>query len=341
MIVSKLAIAATMFLTSTAFANFEALPIKAPSPTDNLQSSAKIELGKKLFFDTRLSRNGTISCNSCHNVMGNGADLTATGIGIEGKRGGRNSPTVWNAAFQSVQFWDGRAASLEEQAKGPMTNPVEMGMENHDSIVKRLKEIDGYVKEFARVFPGQDPITIDNAVKAIAAYERTLITPNSPYDRYVKGNKTALTTQQVRGMKAVQETGCLSCHMGPNFSGPSLPEGTGFFQKFPTFTGSEYDSKYGLMKDMGRFEVTKKDTDKHFYRVPTWRNVAITAPYFHNGSVKTLDEAVRVMAKTQLNKTLTDEQVSDIVSFLNALTGEFPKQTMPVLPQTANLGLID
>lgn len=338
---SKMSIAAAMLSTTVAFANFEALPSSATAPADNPQSSAKVELGKKLYFDTRLSRNGTVSCNSCHNVMGNGADLTATGIGIDGKKGGRNSPTVWNAAFQSVQFWDGRAASLEEQAKGPMTNPIEMGMDSHDTVVKRLKAIDGYAKEFARVFPGEEPISIGNVVKAIAAYERTLITPNSPYDRYVKGNKTALTAQQVRGMKTVQEVGCTSCHMGANFSGPTLPEGTGFYQKFPTFTGSEYDTKYNLLKDMGRFDVTKKDADKHFYRVPTWRNVAITAPYFHNGSVKTLDEAVRVMAKTQLNKVLTDEQVKDIVSFLDSLTGEFPKQTMPVLPQTSHASSID
>lgn len=338
---SVAAIIASAASSPSALAAFEALPAKAPSPAENPQTTAKVELGKKLFFDTRLSRNGTISCNSCHNVLGNGADLTATGIGIDGKRGGRNSPTVWNAAFQSVQFWDGRAPSLEEQAKGPMTNPIEMGMDSHDTVVKRLKAIDGYVKEFNRVFPGEEPLSIDNVVKAIAAYERTLITPNSPYDRYVKGNKTALTAQQVRGMKLVQEVGCTSCHMGANFSGPALPEGTGFYQKFPMFTGSEYDTKYALLKDNGRFEATKKDADKHFYRVPTWRNVAITAPYFHNGSVKTLEEAVKVMAKTQLNKTLADDQVTDIVSFLNALTGEFPKQTFPLLPQLPNQSMID
>jgi cytochrome c peroxidase len=310
----------------------QALPETPPIPADNPQSAAKIELGKKLYFDPRLSSNGTVSCNSCHNVMAGGDDNRPVSVGVDGKTGGRSAPTVWNSAFLSVQFWDGRAPSLEEQAKGPVTNPVEMGMKDWNAVVKTLKAISGYEPLFKAAFKDENSITADNAVKAIAAYERTLITPNSPYDRYVKGDSTALTEQEVRGMNAFAEAGCIACHSGPNFSGPQLPMGTGLYHKFPTIAGSEYDTKYKLLEDTGRHQVTGKESDKNTWRVPTLRNVALTAPYFHNGAVPTLDEAVRVMAKTQLNKELTDKQVEDIVAFLNSLTGEFPKQTMPRLP---------
>jgi cytochrome c peroxidase len=315
-------------------ATWEALPDKPPIPADNPQTEAKILLGKTLYFDPRLSSTGTISCNSCHNVMAGGDDNRPNSVGVEGKLGGRSAPSVWNSAFLSVQFWDGRANSLEEQAKGPVTNPVEMGMPDWNAVIKRLAAIPGYETLFKSAFGEDNPLTTDNAVKAIAAYERTLITPNSPYDRYVKGDKTALTEQQVKGMKIFAELGCTGCHTGPNFSGPSLAMGEGFFMKFPTFAGSEYETQYELTKDMGRYAVTQQEADKHFWRVPTLRNVAVTAPYFHNGAVPTLDEAVRVMAKTQLNKTVTDEQVQDIVAFLNALTGDFPEQTLPQLPLT-------
>jgi cytochrome c peroxidase len=318
----------------------EPLPKTPPIPADNPMSAAKIELGKELYFDPRLSKTGTISCNSCHNVMLGGDDNRATSMGHNGKLGGRSAPTVWNSAFHSVQFWDGRAASLEEQAKGPVTNPIEMGMDSHEIALKRLLSIPGYQKEFKAVF-GDEKITIDHVAKAIAAYERTLLTPNSPFDRYMKGNKKALNASAQRGMQLVQTVGCTTCHMGPLFAGPTLPQGQGFYQKFPMIPGSDYESKYELTQDLGRFEATKKPEDKNFWRVPTWRNVALTAPYFHNGKVKTLDEAVRVMAKTQLNKTLTDAEVTDIVEFLNSLTGEFPKQVMPRLPETRNQSVID
>jgi len=296
-------------------------------------SAAMVELGKKLYFDPRLSRTGTVSCNSCHNVMLGGEDNTQFSTGVEGKKGGRNAPTVWNSKFHSVQFWDGRAKSLEEQAKGPMINPVEMGMPNHDAVIAKLKLIPGYVEEFKKVFgKSADALNIENTVKAIAEYERTLVTTNSPYDRYVKGNKSALNASATRGMKLVQTIGCQTCHSGNNFAGPTLPEGVGFYQKFPMIPGSQYDSKYDLLKDKGRYEVTKNDADKNMFRVQTWRNIELTAPYFHNGSVATLPEAVRVMAKTQLGKDLSENEVSDIVEFLKSLTGEFPKQTMPRLP---------
>lgn len=314
---------------------FEPLPDKAPAPADNPQSEAKIALGKQLFFDPRLSLNGTLSCNSCHNVMTGGTDDRPVSIGEAGQKGGRNAPTVWNSAFHSVQFWDGRAATLKDQAKGPILNPVEMAMPSAEFTVARIKSIPGYVEQFKSVFGGNDPLTYDNIAKAIASYERTLITPNSAFDRYLKGEKNILSEQAKRGMKLVTDIGCTSCHTGINFNGPtSLPLGQGFYQKFPMFTNNPYVKKYKLDQDMGRFHVTEDAKDKHMWRVPTWRNIALTAPYFHNGSVPTLDEAVRVMASTQLNKKLNDSQVEDIVAFLNSLTGEFPEQTLPRLPVT-------
>lgn len=317
-------------------AEWKALPDAAPVPADNPQTPAKIELGKMLFFDPRLSMDGTISCNSCHNVMFHGGDGRPVGAGIHGQRGGRGSPTVWNSAFHTVQFWDGRAATLEDQAVGPLVNSVEMGMTSHDLVIERIKQIPGYIQAFKKVFPKDKEPTIKNAAKAIAAYERILITPNSPFDKYVKGNKKAMNAQQIKGMKLVDEIGCTSCHTGVNLAGEGFKMGEGNYQPFPQIPGSKYDKMYDLTSDLGRFEVTKKADDKNHWRVPTWRNVAITAPYFHNGKVKTLDEAVRVMAKTQLDMDLNDSQISDIVAFLNALTGEFPKQTMPMLPNTMN-----
>lgn len=319
-------------------AEFKALPDQPPIPADNPQSPAKIELGKMLFFDPRLSMDGTISCNSCHNVSFHGGDGRPVGAGIHGQRGGRGSPTVWNSAFHTVQFWDGRAATLEEQALGPLVNSVEMGMTSHDLVIERIKQIPGYIQAFKKVFPKEKEPTITNAAKAIAAYERTLITPNSPFDKYMKGNKKAMNAQQIRGMKLVDEIGCTSCHTGVNFAGDQKM-GEGNYQPFPQIPGSKYDKMYDITSDLGRYEVTKKADDKNHWRVPTWRNVAITAPYFHNGKVKTLDEAVRVMAKTQLDMDLNDTQVQDIVAFLNALTGEFPKQSLPMLPNTVNMSL--
>lgn len=313
---------------------WEALPGMAPAPADNPTTAAKVELGKMLFFDPRFSLTGTVSCASCHSVMEGGDDHRSVSIGVHGQRGGRNSPTVWNAAFHSTQFWDGRAASLEEQAKGPVINPVEMGMKDLDTAIKRLRDIPGYRKPFRDVFGGDDAVTIDNAAKAVAAYERTLITPGSAYDRYVKGERKAMSAQQVRGMESFAVVGCTTCHSGPAFNGPKLPPGQGFFQKFPSFAGSAYVAKYKLTDDLGRFEATKNEADRHMWRVPTLRNLAYTAPYFHNGSVKSLDEAVRVMAQTQLDRELKDNEVQDIVAFLDALNGEFPKQTMPRLPPT-------
>ncbi|WPU66585.1 cytochrome-c peroxidase [Peredibacter starrii] len=321
---------------------FMALPDKAPVPKNNPMTKEKIELGKILFFDPRISESGTISCNSCHNVMAGGDDARATSIGHGGQKGKRSAPTVWNSAFLTVQFWDGRSPDLEDQARGPITNPIEMGMKSHDVALERIRQIPGYKKYFEAAFPkDKSPMNIQNAVNAIAAYERTLITPGSKFDQYMKGNKKAMNAQEIRGMKTVETVGCTACHFGPNFSGPLPPEKEGNYQKFPQNPNPEIVKKYNLSEDLGRYEVTKKEEDKNVYRVPTWRNVALTAPYFHNGSVKTLEEAVRVMGKLQLDVDLTSNQVEDIVAFLNTLTGPFPAQTMPRLPELRGRTLVE
>lgn len=289
------------------------------------------DLGKTLYFDPRLSVDGTVSCNSCHNVMAGGEDNRSFSMGVRGQRGARSAPTVFNATFHSVQFWDGRAKDLAEQAKGPLTNPVEMGNKDHKDVVARVAKIPGYVQMFDSVF-GKKSLNIDNLAKAIAAYEKTLTTLNSPFDEFKKGNKAALSELAQKGYNNFQTIGCVTCHSGDHFSGPALPTGQGFYMKFPTFEGTEFDKKYHFTKDTGRHDTTKKEEDKHMFRVPTLRNVALTAPYFHNGSVKTLEEAVRVMAKVQLNKDLKPEEVKSLVAFLESLTGTIPPQTMPILP---------
>lgn len=314
--------------------DWQALPSEVPAPADNPTTDAKVELGKMLYFDPRLSSTGTVSCFSCHNVMEGGDDHRPTSIGVHGQVGGRNAPTVWNAAFHSVQFWDGRAASLEAQAKGPIVNPIEMGMPALGPAVERIRRIDGYLPVFQRAFGANAKIDEDSIAKAIAAYERTLITPNSPYDRFVKGEKSALTEQQQRGMAAFAAVGCTSCHSGANFSGPPLPAGTGFFMKFPLKLENEYVARYHLLDDGGKAVQTGKSEDQNLWRVPTLRNLVFTAPYFHNGLVKSLPEAVRVMAKTQLDKSLSETEAADIAAFLESLTGEFPQQSMPRLPPT-------
>lgn len=319
---------------------WQALPEKAPAPANNPTTMAKVELGKTLYFDPRISSTGTVSCNSCHNVMEGGDDSRPNSMGVNGQTGGRGAPTVWNAAFYSTQFWDGRANTLEDQAKGPMTNPIEMGMSNHDLVMQRIRKMDGYKKMFIEAFDNSH-MTIDQAAKAIAAYERTLITPNSAFDRYVKGEKGALTAQQQKGMKLFADLGCVSCHSGPAFNGQAEAElGTPVLMKFPTFEDNQYVSQYDLASDKGRENVTGKAEDNNLFRIPTLRNIAVTAPYFHNGTVKTLDEAVKVMAKTQLNLDLKPSQTTSLVAFLESLTGPFPQQTMPRLPITPGTSIV-
>lgn len=325
--ISSLVSVLTLVGSVSVVSAWEALPTKAPEPADNPTTPAKVALGQILYHDPRLSSTGTVSCASCHNTMLGGEDNRPNSMGVNGQTGGRSAPTVWNAAFNTVQFWDGRAASLEDQAAGPVTNPIEMGMKDWDDVVTRLNKIEGYEALFQKAF-GTGAISKDNATKAIAAYERTLITPNSPYDQYVKGDKSALDSQQIKGMEKFAELGCAGCHSGPAFNGP------GTYQKFPMFSNGYFEAQYKISKDLGRQEETKKRSDAHFWKVPTLRNIALTAPYFHNGSVKSLDLAVKVMAKLQLQKDLPKEDIADIVAFLNGLTGEFPKQKMPVLPGT-------
>jgi len=310
--------------------NWQALPDQAPGAGSD--TPAQVELGRMLYFDPRMSSTGTVSCNSCHNLMEGGDDSRPTSVGVKGQLGGRNAPTVWNAAFLSVQFWDGRAPSLEEQAKGPPANPIEMGMDSVEAAAARIREIPGYLPYFKAAYGPSARIEPDSIATAIASFERTLITPASPYDRYVKGDESALTPQQQRGMQTFASSGCIACHSGPNFSGPELPAGSGFFQHFPAFPGSPYSAKFDLMADRGRAETSGDKADSHIWRVPGLRNLSYTAPYFHNGRVASLDEAVRVMASTQLNKDLTDDETADIVAFLKALDGPFPRLEMPRLP---------
>lgn len=317
----------------------EPLPTSAPQPADNPSTPAKVELGRRLYFDPRLSADGTVSCSSCHGLDTGGVDGKPVSTGVGGKPGGRNAPTVWNAAFNSTQFWDGRAASLEEQAVGPVTNPVEMAMPGGEAVTERLQAIPEYVAAFAAVFPDDPQPSLPNVGRAIAAFERTLITPGSAYDRSEQGDRTALTAQQQRGLATFTEVGCVACHSGPAFNGPqpSLPTGTGFYQRFPTHTDNPLVARYALDQDQGRYEVTQQEADRHMFKVPTLRNVALTAPYFHNGSVATLPQAVRVMGKVQLNRDLTDEQVADIAAFLDSLSGPFPNIERPPVPPEASL----
>jgi len=302
------------------------------APADNPITPEKVALGKQLYFDPRLSRDETVSCNSCHDLAAAGADTKPLSAGVGGAQGTRNSPTVWNAAFHSAQFWDGRANSLEEQAKGPLVNPVEMAMPSLDAVVARVKANPGYVAQFDKVF-GKNAVNIDNIAKAIATYERTLVSVNSKFDNFRFVDKGALDQNEWEGFQTFRQVGCVQCHMGPDFSGPPpLARGAGFYQKFPKFSDNAYVSKYKLLEDNGRYSVTKQEADRHVYRVPSLRNVQKTAPYFHNGSVTTLDETVRVCAKTGNNRDLTNAEVKAIVAFLNTLSGIFPEQKAPKLP---------
>lgn len=299
---------------------------------ENPTTPEKVLLGNALYFDTRLSQDNTIACASCHIPVTGGDDNRAVSRGVGGAAGVRNAPTVFNAAFHSAQFWDGRAASLEAQALGPMVNPVEMGNLSHDEVVLRLAGIPGYRPLFDAAFGAGTPITIERVAQAIAAFERTLITPGSPYDRYVGGDTGALTSQQAAGMARFATLGCTDCHSGAVFNGPAQPPGVPFLQRFPKFTDNPYVDTYDLLADTGRFQVTGLPQDQHRFKVPSLRNVALTAPYFHNGAVTTLDEAVRVMARTQLDITLTEPEVAELVAFLEALTGPLVVPVPVVVP---------
>jgi cytochrome c peroxidase len=303
---------------------FAALPEVAESE-ENPITAEKVALGKLLFHDTRLSMNGTISCNSCHKLDSFGVDGEKTSLGDTKERGARNSPTVYNAALHSMQFWDGRAKDVEEQAGMPVLNPVEHSMPNKAFVEKRLREVKDYAPLFAAAFPDEkQPVNYRSMERAIGAFERTLMTP-APFDAFVKGDVAALTPEAKEGLALFMDVGCTTCHMGVSLGGTMFQK-FGLHQDFRPLTGST-DADHGLM------DLTKKETDKDIFKVPGLRNVAKTAPYFHDGSVADLGKAVDVMARTSLNKELTADQVKKLVAFLESLTGTLPAAALEV-PRT-------
>jgi cytochrome c peroxidase len=285
---------------------FEPLPEKMPGSENDTE--ARIALGKKLYFETAISGNRTQSCNSCHRLdekLG-GVDNLPTSEGAEGKFGDRNAPTTLNAGFHIAQFWDGRAADLVEQAKGPVLNPIEMGMANEAAVLARLEEA-GYGDSFKAAFPGAEPaLTYDHYAEAVAAFERTLITRDR-FDDFLGGKLQALTAAETDGLKEFVEVGCIDCHSGSLLGGDS-------YEKMGQI--HEYANK----KDLGRFDVTKDEEDKYVFKVPSLRNIALTHPYFHDGKSATLADAVKQMAWLQLDEQLDQSQVASIVAFLGALT---------------------
>lgn len=305
---------------------FKPLPEAMPAPADNPTTPEKVALGKMLFFEPRLSRGDEVSCNTCHNLATGGADNLPTSFGHLAQRGGRNAPTVFNAGLEIAQFWDGRAPSLEEQAKGPILNPVEMALPNEAEALDRLSSMPEYVERFKKAFPGEKkPLTYNNIAKAIAAFERTLLTP-SRFDKFLKGDAAALSANEQKGLQLVINKGCITCHNG-------VGAGGGMYQKFGIF------GKYQYSDDPGRYTVTKNKKDMSVFKVPMWRNVTRTAPYFHDGGVWDLKVAIRIMAQLQLNKQLTDEEVDRIADFLGSLEGNPPQEamTLPVLPASTPL----
>lgn len=293
-------------LLMQAQALFGKLP--ATMPGSEQDTPAMIALGEMLYFEEGISINQTQSCNSCHPIdnKGTGVDNLKTGKGAEGKFGDRNDPPTMNAGFQIAQFWDGRAATLKDQAQGPPLNPIEMGMPNGEAVAERLKDIAQYPADFEKAFPGEtDPVTFDNFAKAVAAFERTLIT-RGRIDSFMDGDKQALSAQEMEGMRTFINVGCVQCHSGPNLGGMT-------FQKMGVF------HKYPNDKDPGRFKVTKLESDKYVFKVPMLRNITLSAPYFHDGGVGNLAEAVDQMGYLQLNKKLQDVDINNILRFLTTL----------------------
>jgi len=310
-------------LMEDARAAFKPIPLAPPTIEGEEATREKLALGTMLYFDPRLSASHAISCASCHAIGLGGADNEPTSIGHRWQRGGRNAPTVFNAAYNMAQFWDGRAKDLFEQAGGPMVNPVEMASpQGH--IVEQLKSLPAYNAVFAKAFPGQsDPITLANVQKAIAVFEATLITPNAPFDIYLRGDNEALNPQQKAGLRLFIDKGCSTCHNGVNVGG-------GMYAKFGVV--SSPGDTLRPPADVGRFAVTKDEADRYAYKVPTLRNIALTAPYFHTGQVWDLDGAIAVMGKVQLGTDLTPDEIARIAAFLGALTGDTPRVTIPALP---------
>ena len=290
-------------------------PAKAANP-------ALVELGKKLYFEPRLSKSGFISCNSCHNLSMGGTDNISTSIGDKWQQGPINAPTVLNSSLNVAQFWDGRAADLKAQAGGPIANPGEMAF-THTLAIGVLESIPDYVREFKVVF-GKDKIDIDQVTLAIAEFEKTLVTPNSRFDQWLLGKKDALSADEVAGWNLFKNSGCVACHNGEALGGTS-------FQKMGIVEPYKAKSPAG-----GRADVTGKDADRFNFKVPTLRNVEMTYPYFHDGAVWTLTEAVDIMGRLQLGKKFTDKENAQIVAFLKSLTGEQPKFALPILPPSSD-----
>lgn len=299
-------------------------PLPATMTSDaNPITESKVALGRMLFYEPRLSRSQTISCNSCHSLTNYGVDGKPVSTGHRGQTGTRNSPTVYNAAGHTAQFWDGRAADVEEQAKGPVMNPVEMAMPAEPVVIAVLRSMPAYVAAFQSAFPAeQDPVTFDNMAKAIGAFERKLTTP-ARWDKYMRGDDGALTKAETAGWQEFMHTGCQTCHNGSFVGGGSLQK-LGVKKAWPETA------------DRGRFEVTKLRTDEMMFKVPSLRNVEKTGPYFHTGKVAKLEQAVKLMGEHQLGVELSAAQISSIVTWLKALTGEIPQQYIrpPQLPKS-------
>lgn len=290
----------------------------APAHFDPAQAA----VGRRLFFDTRLSGDGTLNCATCHDPGHGGAEPRRVSTGIHGQQGPINAPTVLNAANHFVQFWDGRAADLEAQAAGPVANPLEMGA-SWDTVVATLAADASYQASFTALYPGDAaPVTQDHVTHAIAEYERQLITPGR-FDRFVGGDASALTEDERRGYALFTGVGCTSCHTGPNVGGTTYQR-MGLVRDWFAQVGRPLTDA-----DNGRFNVTHVESDRHMFKVPTLRNIALTAPYFHDGSAATLSDAVRTMGAFQLGRDLTDEQIRLIVAFLGTLTGDLPAEAQP------------
>ena len=313
-------------LLERAQATFKPLPDLAEMQKVRPFTEEQVKLGQQLWYETRLSKGNTVSCNSCHNLATAGVDNMPTSAGHKSQFGARNPPTALNAALLGSQFWDGRAADVEEQAGGPLLNPVEMANATEADAAAKIAGIPEYQEKFKAAFPEDGAVSFKNITTALGAFERTLLTPTR-WDDYLKGNVSALSEQERKGVRAFMDNGCIACHNGVNLGGT-------MFQKFGLVDGPYWKHIDDPKHDKGRADVTKKAEDEFFFRVPGLRNVERTYPYFHNGSVWELDKAVNIMAKAQLGKTLAPEDTENIVAFLKALSGNVPEsaRTMPELP---------
>ena len=302
---------------------FEPIPQEVPSLKDNPITPEKIELGKKLYFDPRLSGSGLISCNTCHNLSMSGDDNLPTSVGHGWAKGPRNAPTVYNAVFNIAQFWDGRAEDLKEQAKGPIQAAVEMNS-TPEMVIKMLLSMPEYVEEFKQAFPEQsDPVTFDNITKAIEAFEATLLTPSSRFDQYLEGKEDALTKGEKQGVDLFIDKGCVACHSGVNLGGDDY---------YPFGVVEQPGAEILPPDDKGRYAVTKTATDEYVFRAAPLRNVAITPPYFHSGQVWDLEQAIMVMGDSQLGEAINKDEAKLIAEFLHTLAGKRPEIELPILP---------